>query len=113
MSLESALPTAQASTTVLAPEEVFATSSSDLVSKQELTPAQKQALRLKERKKRKKQRDALEKSVDKFAKSKGAKGTKQQKDAALRSLVKSGKGVTVIGKESQNLKRRSVKSGAV
>ena len=56
---------------------------------------------MKERKKRKKQRDALEKSVDKFAKVHGAKGTKQQKDAALKSLIKSGKGVTVIGKESQ------------
>ena len=107
VSLESALPTATASSTTLAPEEVFAAKSSDLVSKQELTPAQKQALRQKERKKRKKQRDSIEKSVDKFAKMKSAKGAKQQKDAALKNLVKSGKGVTVIGKNSASQKTKA------
>ena len=59
----------------------------------------------KERKKRKKQRQSLEKSVDKFAKPKSSKGTKQEKEDALKSLVKSGKGVTVIGKKSQDLKK--------
>ena len=106
ISMESTLPTAKASTTVLAPEEVFAPSASDMVSKSELTPAEKQALRLKERKKRKKQRDALNQSVDKFAGKKSAKGVKVQKEAALKGIVKTGKGVTVIGKESQKSKRK-------
>lgn len=102
------MPTASASSTTLAPEEVYAAESSNFISKEELTPAQKQALRQKERKKRKKQRDAIEKGVDKFARMKKAKGAKQQKDEALKSLVKSGKGVTVIGKEiaGQNVKKR-------
>ena len=102
--MESALPTAKASSTILAPEEVFAPNASELRSKGEMTPAEKQAARTKERKKKKKQRDLLEKSVDKFAKTKGRKGVKQQKEEALKSIVKSGKGVTVVGKKSQDLK---------
>ncbi|KAL5518905.1 MPP10 [Sanghuangporus vaninii] len=105
VSLESPLPTAKAASTVLAPEEVFEPSSSDLRSKGELTPTEKRALRTKERKKRKKQRQVLEKSVDKFARPKGTKSAKKEKDDALKSLVKSGKGVTVIGKKSQELKK--------
>lgn len=105
VSLESPLPMAKAASTVLAPEEVFAPSTSDLRSKSELAPSEKRALRTKERKKRKKQRQSLEKSVDKFAKPKRSKGTKQEKEDALKSLVKSGKGVTVIGKKSQDLKK--------
>ncbi|KAL5534201.1 hypothetical protein ACEPAG_663 [Sanghuangporus baumii] len=105
VSLESPLPTAKAASTVLAPEEVFESSSSDLRSKSELTPTEKRALRTKERKKRKKQRQVLEKSVDKFARPKGTKSAKREKDNALKSLVKSGKGVTVIGKKSQELKK--------
>lgn len=109
--MESALPTAKASSTILAPEEVFAPNASELRSKSEMTPAEKQAARTRERKKKKKQRDLLEKSVDKFAKTKGHKGVKQQKEEALKSIVKSGKGVTVVGKKSQDLKgKRSSKS---
>ncbi|KAL5495224.1 MPP10 [Sanghuangporus weigelae] len=105
VSLESPLPTAKAASTVLAPEEVFEPSSSDLRSKSELAPTEKRALRTKERKQRKKQRQVLEKSVDKFARPKGTKSAKKEKDNALKSLVKSGKGVTVIGKKSQELKK--------
>ena len=83
MSLESALPTAKATSTILAPEEVFAPNAADMRSKSELTPAEKQALRAKERKKRKKQRDMLDKSVDKFAKAKGARSVKKQKQERL------------------------------
>lgn len=60
---------------------------------------------MKERKKRKKQREMLETTVDKFAKSKGMKSVKKQKEAALKSVVKTGKGVTVIGKKSQSMKK--------
>ncbi|KIJ68411.1 hypothetical protein HYDPIDRAFT_82734 [Hydnomerulius pinastri MD-312] len=98
-SLESALPSGKSAASMFAPEEVFAPASSDARSRSELTPAEKRVLRAKERKARKKTRDALEKSVDKYAKMKG--GVKQQKEAALKSLVKSGKGVTVVGKQSK------------
>lgn len=99
--LESALPTNKSVSSTLAPEEIFAPASSDPRVQSELTPAEKRALRTKQRKARKKERDLLEKSVDKFAKK---KGVKQQKDAALKSLVKSGKGVTVVGKEGKKVK---------
>ncbi|KAF9267796.1 Mpp10 protein [Marasmius fiardii PR-910] len=101
--LESALPTTQSASTMLAPEEVFAPQASDLRARSELTPAEKQALRRKERKARKKNRDALDKSVDKYAKAKKGGSVKKQKEEALKSVVKSGKGVTVVGKKSKDL----------
>jgi len=101
--LESALPTSKSASTMFAPEEVFAPSSSDLRARSELTPAEKRALRTKERKARKKTRDALDKGVDKYAKMKGIRGVKRQKEAALQSVVKNGKGVTVVGKKSKDI----------
>ncbi|KAI6036079.1 U3 small nucleolar ribonucleoprotein complex, subunit Mpp10 [Pisolithus microcarpus] len=96
--LESALPTNKSVSSTLAPEEIFAPASSDPRVRSELTPAEKRALRTKQRKARKKE------PVDKFAKK---KGVKEQKDAALKSLVKSGKGVTVVGKEAKKAKMAS------
>ncbi|KAG1755226.1 Mpp10 protein [Suillus paluster] len=105
--LESALPTSKSMTSMLAPEEIFKTASSDPRARSELTPAEKRTLRAKERKARRKTRDALDKSVDKYAKM---KGVKKQKDAALKNVVKSGKGVTVVGKKTRDvLKSKSVK----
>lgn len=109
-SLESALPTTMATTTMLAPEEVFTPSASDLQARSELTPAQKRALHNKEKKAKKKQRDALEKSVDKFAGAGKRSSVKKQKEAALNSVVKTGKGVTVIGKKSKDLGAKKAKS---
>lgn len=108
-SLESALPTAKAATTMLAPEEIYAPSS-DSRAKAELTPTEKRALRSKKKKAYKKARDTLDKSVDKFAKAKGVKSVKAQKEAALKSVVKSGKGVTVVGKKSQDVKKAKKKA---
>ncbi|OCH96191.1 Mpp10 protein [Obba rivulosa] len=110
--LESALPTTQATTTMLAPEEVFAPSPGELRARSELTPVEKRALRNKQKKANKKVRDTLEKSVDKFARANGAGSVKKQKDAALKSVVKSGKGVTVIGKANKDLsgKRKRTKA---
>lgn len=105
--LESALPTSKTVSSMLAPEEVFKIASSDPRARSELTPAEKRSLRAKERKARKKTRDALDKNVDKYAKM---KGIKKQKDAALKTVVKSGKGVTVVGKKTKDVlksKRRS------
>ncbi|KAJ7619063.1 U3 small nucleolar ribonucleoprotein complex, subunit Mpp10 [Mycena polygramma] len=103
--LESALPTTKSAASMLAPEEVFAAASSDLRARSELTPAEKKALRGKERKAKQKSRDNLNNSVDKYAKLKGIGGIKKQKQAALASVVKTGKGVTVVGKEKMGKSR--------
>lgn len=98
--MESALPTSKSASSLLAPEEVFSSSSSALRARSELTPAEKRTLRAKERKLKKRQRDTIDKSVDKFSKVKGMGEVKKQKQAALDSLVKHGKGVTIVGKDS-------------
>ena len=88
---------------MLAPEEVFSASSSSQRARNELTPVEKRTLRTKERKTKKRQRDALEKSVDKFARGKGLGSIKKQKQAARDSIVKHGKGVTVVGKKNSTI----------
>jgi U3 small nucleolar RNA-associated protein MPP10 len=80
---------------MLAPEEVFAPLSTEPRARSELTPAEKRTLRGKERKSRKKSRDVLDKAVDKFAKKRG-RDSKHKQPA---SVVKSGKGITVVGKK--------------
>ncbi|KAJ4486190.1 U3 small nucleolar ribonucleoprotein complex, subunit Mpp10 [Lentinula aciculospora] len=101
--LESALPTAQSVNTMLAPEEVFASSSSSLRARSELTPSEKQSLHRKERKAKKKTRDALNLSTDKYARVQKSGSLKKQKDDALKSVVKTGKGVTVVGKKKKDI----------
>lgn len=86
--------------TLLAPEEIHA-APSQTKSRSELTPAEKRALRGKERKLKKKRRDALETAVGKFGKTTGGRAPRNVKEAkgvALNGLVKAGKGITVIGK---------------
>ncbi|EIW64701.1 Mpp10 protein [Trametes versicolor FP-101664 SS1] len=102
-SLESALPTTKATSTMLAPEEVFAPSASDLRARSELTPAEKRALRNKHKKAKKKVHDAIQKTSEKMGRPRGVGDVKRQKDAALKTLVKSGKGVTVVGKKSKEV----------
>jgi U3 small nucleolar RNA-associated protein MPP10 len=119
-SLESALPTTRSVSSLLAPEEVFSTTKPGVIaSKAEMTPREKQAKRLRHRKERMKMRQKLDTSVDKYSKvkkavksngihlngvqgsksGKGKKGReKMEKAAAIKSLVKTGKGVTVVGK---------------
>ncbi len=98
--LESALPTTKSASALLAPEEVFTPAAVDLRSKSEMAPAEKRAARNKERKSRKKTRDLLDSGVDKYAKM---KGVKKQKQAALEGIVKTGKGVTVVGKKTKDI----------
>ncbi|KAF7339442.1 U3 small nucleolar ribonucleoprotein MPP10 [Mycena sanguinolenta] len=100
--LESALPTTKSAATMLAPEEVFATASSDLRARSELTPAEKKALRGKERKAKKKSRDTLNNSVDKYAKLKGIE------DTARNTLNKLGtqSGSNIWPSEAQNAARK-------
>ncbi|PCH33610.1 Mpp10 protein [Wolfiporia cocos MD-104 SS10] len=110
-SMESALPTTMSTSSMLAPEEVFAPPSQvDLRARSELTPAEKRALHNKQKKAKKKARDVLEKSVDKFAKSKRIGDVKKQKEAALKSIVKSGKGVTVVGKKSKDVAEKRTRT---
>jgi U3 small nucleolar RNA-associated protein MPP10 len=109
LSLETALPPTQRPSHLLAPEEVFTPpTASALTARSELTPAQKKALHNKEKKAKRKQRDALDAGVKAFgsggglgggaSRKKGKSGEKGAKEAALKGLVKDGKGVTVIGK---------------
>lgn len=94
--MESALPATSAASTLLAPEEVFARPvASSLVNRSELTPEEKQKARGKARKAKAAERKALGDMAELYGKR---KSTKQQKDDALKSLVKTGKGVTVVGK---------------
>lgn len=86
---------------MLAPEEVFAPQSAQLKARSELTPAEKRALRNKQKKSNKKARSTLDQRATALSKAKGIGGVKKQKEAALKSVVKSGKGVTVIGKKSK------------
>ena len=90
---------------MLAPEEVYERSSVDPHARGELSPKEKRVARNKLKKAKKKARDALDRNVDKFAKMKGSGSVKAQKSVALQSVVKSGKGVTVVGK--RNNKRTS------
>ncbi|KAJ2920198.1 hypothetical protein MD484_g199, partial [Candolleomyces efflorescens] len=106
-SMESALPTAKSASSMLAPEEIFAAETSQPRARTELTPVEKRALRAKERKAKRKQRDLLDKAVDKVAKPRGS--VKKQKQAALESLVKHGKGVTVVGKAAKDIKSKRTK----
>jgi U3 small nucleolar RNA-associated protein MPP10 len=83
---------------MLAPEEVFAPLSTEPRARSELTPAEKRTLHAKERKSRKKSRDVLDKAVDKFARKRNSV-TKDSKRKKSESVVKSGKGITVVGKK--------------
>ena len=105
-SLESALPTAKATTNMLAPEEIFNPTPSDTRSRSELTPSEKQALYSRKRKAKKRQREALEGDTGKRMKlSRGISGAKKEKQAALQNIVKTGKGVTVVGKDLASTKK--------
>ncbi|KAK4686359.1 U3 small nucleolar RNA-associated protein MPP10, partial [Tremellales sp. Uapishka_1] len=103
-SLESALPPTSAATTMLAPEEMFApASASALVSRSELTPEEKQ----KQRGKHRKAKQALNQRLDGMAELYGRKkqSKKEEKEKALQGLVKSGKGVTVVGKGEKEMNK--------
>lgn len=94
--MESALPPTSAATTLLAPEEMFAPpTASSLVARSELTPEQAQAARGKRKRDKKTERRKLGDLAELYGKKKGVKA---EKERALQDLVKTGKGVTVVGK---------------
>ncbi|QRW22100.1 U3 small nucleolar ribonucleoprotein mpp10 [Rhizoctonia solani] len=112
-SLESALPTSLSTSTLLAPEEVYTPSSSDIRARSELTPSEKKAARGRERKKRRKERDTVSSVVDAAGKAGGRqpRNAKEAKEQALNGLVKNGKGVTVVGKASKSGDAKSKAKG--
>lgn len=111
-SMETALPPTSAASAMLAPEEQFAPpKQGELRARTEMTPEEKQ--RAWQRKKQAKKGEA--KRLEEMAQLYGragknkTKGSKGEKEDALRSLVKQGKGVTVVGKggrEADKAKRR-------
>ena len=113
-SMESALPTTASTSTMLAPEEQFAPPSAGaLVARTEMTPEEKQKLRGKSRKAKAAVRKGLEEMAELHGKKK-RQSVKEQKEEAMKSLVKQGKGVTVIGKgskEAEKAKGRKRASG--
>ncbi|KAG8922503.1 hypothetical protein FRC01_013946 [Tulasnella sp. 417] len=129
-SLESALPASVSTSTLLAPEEMFAFDPRAATSKTEMSPAEKKALRTKVKHERKAQGQMINGAVVKFSNNAGGSATaaaglkngkqpknaKEAKDAALESLVKTGKGVTVVGKphvgKSTNTKDKAREGGA-
>ena len=106
-SLESALPTSNTFASMLAPEEIYERPAIDPRAKGELSPNEKRAARSKRKKEKKAARDTLEGSISKFVRTKGTGGSvKAQKSAALQSVVKSGKGITVVGKKQWQSRKR-------
>ena len=93
---------------MLAPEEIYEPCSTAPCARGELSPKEKRAARNKRKRANKRARDTLDNSVDKFAKTKRPGGIRAQKSAALRSLVKTGKGVTVVGKAKKGERERNV-----
>ncbi|GAA5983381.1 hypothetical protein JCM5350_003092 [Sporobolomyces pararoseus] len=106
ISMESALPTTNSVSTLLAPEEVYTADKQLTASdKSTLTPAQKKALRQKERTERKSVHEKVERIKDAKLKKRGIKG---EKERAREQLVGT-KGVTVIGKGGKEEKATSKK----
>ncbi|OCF32032.1 U3 small nucleolar RNA-associated protein MPP10 [Kwoniella heveanensis BCC8398] len=105
--MESALPPTAAASTMLAPEELFAPpTSSSLVARSELTPEEAQKARQKARKAKQAEQKKLGDMADLYGKNKNGKkrmSVREEKEAALKGLVKSGKGVTVVGKGAKEL----------
>lgn len=109
--LESALPTATATSTLLAPEEIYSSEGKAIANSKELTPAEKR----KARAKRRKQKAAMAKKNTKL--SGEAATPRQRKDrkdkAQAMKELKNKKGVTIAGgmKKQGNNKISSSASG--
>lgn len=106
ISMESALPTTNSASTLLAPEEVYTAAKRLTASdKSTLTPGEKKALRQKERTERKSVHEKVDRIKDAKLKKRGIKG---EKERAREQLVGT-KGVTVIGKGGKEEKATSKK----
>ena len=95
--MEDALPTTSTTSTLLAPEEVYAQDAyAANQDKSDMTPAQKRALHQKGRQQRKKNAD----KVDKLS---GANSNAAAKEKARKDLIGT-RGVSVIGKDGRKQK---------
>ncbi|WVO14641.1 hypothetical protein L204_102278 [Cryptococcus depauperatus] len=104
-SMESALPPSASTSTMLAPQELFAAAStSSLVARSELSPEQAQKLRSRNRKQKKTERKKLEEMAKLYGNARN-KNDRKDKEEALKELVKNGKGVTVVGKTAKDGKQ--------
>nr|XP_018263518.1 dolichol kinase [Kwoniella dejecticola CBS 10117]OBR85676.1 dolichol kinase [Kwoniella dejecticola CBS 10117] len=109
-SMETALPVNMTTSTMLAPQELFqAPSSAALVARSELTSEEAQKARQKNRKAKQAEQKKLGSMADLYSKKR--KSVREEKDEALKGLVKSGKGVTVIGKGSKELGKSQKRAG--
>jgi U3 small nucleolar RNA-associated protein MPP10 len=110
ISLESALPTTNSTSTLMAPEEVYTPHSSTsalAVSKADQTPQQKKAARQKAREHRKNAHEKTERILASQVKRKGVRGEKEQAEKVLLGT----KGVTVIGKNGKEKRGEKRKRG--
>ncbi|GAA5860304.1 hypothetical protein JCM8547_003457 [Rhodosporidiobolus lusitaniae] len=108
ISLESALPTTNSTSTLLAPEEVYsahARHSALAIDAADLTPAQKKAARQKGREARKSQHEKKERVLEREMKRRGVRGEKEKAEKTLVGL----RGVTVLGKGGEVKKGGGVK----
>ncbi|KAK6903305.1 dolichol kinase [Kwoniella mangroviensis CBS 8886] len=102
-SMETALPSTMGTSTMLAPEELFQPpTSASLVARSELTPEEAQRARQKNRKVKQAQQKKLSGMADLYG-NKKKKSVREEKEEALKGLVKAGKGVTVIGKGNKEI----------
>lgn len=96
-SMETALPSQQSTTSMLAPQELFAgPGASDLQARSEQTPEEAKRARSKARKAKQATHKRLDATAQLYGKKKSS--VREEKAAALSQLVKTGKGVTVLGK---------------
>jgi U3 small nucleolar RNA-associated protein MPP10 len=95
-SLETALPATKAATSMLAPHEVFVPTARELTARSEQTPEEAKTARARARRGNKANRAKLETTQKLYGKKRTS--VREDKEAALQHLVKSGKGVTVLGK---------------
>ncbi|WVW82714.1 hypothetical protein I302_104725 [Kwoniella bestiolae CBS 10118] len=109
-SMETALPSTMGTSTMLAPEELFQPpTSASLVARSELTPEEAQRARQKNRKVKQSQQKKLSGMAELYGKKK--KSVREEKEEALKGLVKTGKGVTVIGKGGKELEKSKKRGG--
>jgi U3 small nucleolar RNA-associated protein MPP10 len=70
-----------------------------LVARSELNPEEAQAARLKRKREKKADRKKLGEMAELYGKRRGS--VKEEKERAMQNLVKTGKGVTVVGKSAK------------
>lgn len=116
IAMESALPTTMSAGTMLAPEEVYASSTHGATmagAKSEMTPEEKRRQHNQLRQVKRKRNERIKRAEDAMALHRGGpkkESTKVEKDKALKSLL-GNKGVSVVGKGSKQPKGKAAVAG--